>query len=304
MQDKHKRLCYIHFYFLVIYPMQLAYLNGEFLPLKEARISPMDRGFLYADGIYELMPVYQGKIFWFEEHFARLTRSLEQINMRNPHSKTEWLSICERLITASPSPTLSIYIQITRGVEWVRNHFYDPATEPTVFAYGSPMTERRSIDEIPLGWVITMEDIRWGHCDIKAISLLANVLAREAAHLKGATEALLIRDGKVIEGSASNLFMVKDGVIVTAPKSNFILSGIEREVILDLAKTYKVPYQEKLFTLDELYAADEVWLSSSIREIQPVIQVNDTTISEGKPGPLWRKMIGYFYELKQKLLLA
>lgn len=286
--------------------MQLAYLNGEFLPLQDARISPMDRGFLYADGIYEVMPVYQGKIFWFEEHFARLTRSLETINLRNPHTKAEWRAICEKLVAANPapSPTLSIYIQITRGVEWVRNHFYDPKTKPTVFAYTAPMLERHSVDEIPLGEVITVKDIRWEHCDIKAVSLLANVLAREEAYLRGATEALLIKDGKVIEGSASNLFMVKDQVIYTAPKSNHILPGIARDVILNLAEKHQLAYQERLFNLDELCQADEVWLSSTIREIQPIIKVNDRVIADGKAGKVWRTMITHFYELKQKLLAS
>lgn len=280
--------------------MNAAYLNGHYLPLEQIRVAAMDRGFLFGDGIYELIPVYNGKIFWFAEHYARMERGLSEIGISNPHTQRDWFDICQNLVNNSDTKTLSIYIQITRGVEWVRNHFYDPQTPPTAFAYVTPM-QLRTVEEIPAGSAISLEDTRWLRCDIKSTNLLPNIMARQKAHAQGANEAILIRNGYALEGASSNLFMVKDNKVLTAPNSNLILPGITREVVLSIMQQHGIDYEERPFTLAELYQADEVWISSSIRELQPIVKIDDHKIKEGKPGPIWQKLITLFYELKAKL---
>lgn len=273
------------------------YLNGEYLPLSEAKISVLDRGFLFGDGIYEVIPSYFGRLFHFQEHMKRLENSLAAIRLANPHSREQWLAILIPLLNGTEDQY--IYLQITRGCAAKRDHAFPEHVEPTVFAMCSPivpMAERdRGIK------VVTMPDSRWKLCNAKAITLLANILHRQSAIEQDCAEAILIKDGYVTEGAASNVFAVINGVLTTPPKSNEILPGITRDVVLELAKNHSIATQETNFTVSALKAADEIWLTSSTREIIPVIECDGQTISHGKPGSLWQTLDQLFQAYKQTL---
>jgi D-alanine transaminase len=263
-----------------------AYLNGQFLPLSEARISPMDRGFLLADGIYEMIPVYAGRPFRWPSQLARLKRSMAAIDLKQPMHDDELLNLIKQLTERAYKTDLLIYLQITRGTEPSRNHYYQADTQPTVFAYTTDLPSYT----LPLK-VITTPDMRWQRCDIKSISLLPNALARHQAYLQGATEALLVRDGYVNEGSSSNIFIVKQEMIITPAKSPAILAGLSRELVLELAQIHQLPYQERPITESELYTADEVWITSVGRKVQPITAVNGKLIKQGNIGPIWQQMM-------------
>lgn len=272
------------------------YLNGTFLPLNEAKVSVLDRGFLFGDGVYEVIPVYGGKAFRLEEHLRRLDRSLEGIRMASPLSDSEWADIFARLIDGPADQY--IYLQVTRGAQPKRDHAIPAEIEPTVFVMCSP------IAPIPAEGIraVTVPDIRWHWCHIKAITLLSNVLLRQEAVDRGAAEAILVREGGLVtEGAASNIFIVKDGVVITPPKGNEILPGITRDLVLELAPVHDVPSEERDFTLDELRAADEIWMTSSTREILPVIELDGAPVGQGRPGPVWQKMQGHYQAYKQSL---
>lgn len=275
--------------------MITAYLNGEYLPLEEARVPAMDRGFLFGDGVYEVIPVYAGKPFRLEEHFARLKNSLREIRLEHAIKSDLWRTVCHELIVQNGGQVdQSIYLQITRGPAENRDALFPAKVEPTLFAYSKPF----QITNHPAIKVITLPDIRWQHCDIKAITLLANVLQRQKAHDAGAAEAVLIRDGYVIEGTSSNVFLVKDGIVITPPKTPQMLGGITRDLILELAQQRRLPYDERPVAETELLTAQEVWITSSLREIQPVIQVNEQKIGSGQPGLIWQQMLRYYQDYK------
>ncbi|MGZ8217982.1 D-amino acid aminotransferase [Methylomagnum sp.] len=271
------------------------YLNGTYLPLSEAKVPVLDRGFLFGDGVYEVIPVYGGRAFRLDEHLRRLDRSLEGIRMVSPLSDGEWADIFTRLIDGPGDQY--IYLQVTRGAASKRDHAIPPEIEPTVFVMCSP------IAPIPAEGIrtVTVPDIRWHWCHIKAITLLSNVLLRQEAVDRGAAEAILVRDGWVTEGAASNIFIVKDGVVITPPKGHEILPGITRDLVLELAPVHGIPAEERNFRLEELQAADEIWMTSSTREILPVIELDGAPVSHGKPGPVWQKMQGYYQAYKQGL---
>lgn len=284
--------------------MSIAYLNGEFLPLAEARISPMDRGFLFADGIYEVIPVYGGTPFRLEEHLTRLERSLAEIQLPTPVARADWPALIEALISNNGGGNLSLYLQITRGTAAVRDHAFPPAgTPPTVFAMVSPMSTPAadSPDTTPGVAVITVQDIRWLRCDIKSVSLLPNILMRQQAVSAGATEAIMLRDGVASEGAASNLFIVHDGTVITPPKDHLILGGITRDLVLELCAAHNVPYREAPITEASLRSADEIWLTSSTREIVPVIRLDEQIISGGRPGPVWHRVARLYVDFKRHL---
>jgi D-alanine transaminase len=271
------------------------------MPLEQASISVMDRGFLFGDGVYEVIPVYGGHLFRFSQHIARLQRSLTEIGITPFYSESQWRELCQQLLAENHSLDCSLYLQITRGVMEQRDHRFPTDPTPTVFARLSPlpaMQQRPSAKGIKL---LSLEDIRWQRCDIKAITLLANCMARQAAENAGADEALFVRDGYAIEGSASNVFMVREGEILTAPKSNRILGGITRDLVLEIAQAHQMPVRETLVTLEELKQADEVWITSSTREIQPVWYIDNVAIAAAKTGPIWHQMIEYYMDFKQKL---
>ena len=271
-----------------------AYLNGEFLPQEQARISVMDRGFLFGDGVYEVVPVYGGRLFRLQEHLQRLDRSLAAVRMTSGLSHAGWAEILGRLLSDSEGGDASVYLQVTRGAPAQRDHRFPTDTDSTLFATVgkapgvSPAAQQTGIP------AITVADIRWGRCDIKAITLLANALARQQATEAGADEAILMRNGCALEGSSSNLFVVRGGVLYTPPKGPEILAGITRDVVLELAARHSVPFQQTPIPAEDLRAAEEIWITSSSREIVPVTRLDDAPIGRGLPGPLWQRMYGYF----------
>lgn len=284
--------------------MAIAYLNGQFVPLDEARISPLDRGFLFADGVYEVIPAYAGKLFRLDEHLQRLENSLAAIAISNPLSPADWTALFNELILKNGGGNIYIYLQVTRGAAAKRDHaFPNPAVPPTIFAMtGEIVTPAADMPDTADGvTVITLDDIRWSRCDIKSVALLANILMRQQAVTEGAAEAILIRDGFATEGSASNFFIVKDGLIITPPKSHLILPGITRDLLVELAQQHNMPIEEKEVTEAELRSADEIWLSSSTREVVPVTRLNGHTLADGKPGPLWKQMARHYVDYKRRL---
>ncbi len=284
--------------------MSIAYLNGNFLPLDEARISPLDRGFLFADGVYEVIPAYAGKLFRLDQHLDRLNASLAAIELPNPLARADWTTLFDTLIEQNGGGNIYIYLQITRGVASKRDHAFPvPPVAPTIFAMiGQIATPAADMpDTTPGVAAITLDDIRWSRCDIKSVALLANVLMRQQAVSEGATEAILIRDGFATEGSASNFFIVRQGVIVTPPKSHLILPGITRDLLVELAHKQGMPVEEREITEAELKGADEVWLSSSTREVVPVTRLNGHLLGDGSPGPVWKQMARHYVDFKRTL---
>ena len=284
--------------------MSIAYLNGQFMPLNEARISPLDRGFLFADGVYEVIPAYGSKLFRLDEHLARLDASLDAIQLPNPLTRADWTTLFNSLIAKNGGGNIYIYLQVTRGAAAKRDHAFPvPPVTPTIFAMtGQIATPAADMpDTTPGVAAITLDDIRWSRCDIKSVALLANVLMRQQAVSEGASEAILIRDGFATEGSASNFFIVKQGVIVTPPKSHLILPGITRDLLVELARKHGMPVEEREVTEAELKSADEVWLSSSTREVVPVTRLNGHLLGDGRPGPIWRQMARHYVDFKRAL---
>jgi D-alanine transaminase len=276
------------------------YLNGEFLPPDQARVSVFDRGFIFGDGVYEVIPVFGGRLFRLPHHLSRLDASLGAIRLRNPHTQQEWNSIFTRLLAAG-SGDQSIYLQITRGVA-PRDHAFPPNITPTVFAYAQPL-KYSPPEQLAQGVAaVTAADIRWQRCDIKAIALLANALLRQEAIDQGAVEAILVRDGLVTEGAASNIFVVKNGRLVTPPKGPFILPGITRDLVVEIARAKGIPCDELPVKIETLTSADEVWLTSSTKEILPITRIDGRPVGNGKPGPMHAKMFALYKEYKQAFI--
>jgi len=281
--------------------MTTACLNGTFLPLEDACVPVMDRGFLFGDGVYEVIPVYGGKLFRLAHHLKRLENSLQAVRIGNPLSGKEWETMLMELVSRNEGADQAVYLQVTRGVAAKRDHAFPADTRPTLFAMSTTMATAVDIGTITGATAITLPDIRWNHCNIKAITLLPNVMLRQQAVDAGAVEAILIKDGYAIEGAASNVFIVKNDLLITPPNGPALLPGITRDLIIELAANHAIPFREADITEAELFAADEIWLSSSTREISPVTLLDDTVISAGKPGPLWKRMITLYQEYKAAL---
>ena len=283
--------------------MDIVYLNGSFIPKESASVSVMDRGFLFADGVYEVIPVYSGKMFRLEEHLDRLQRSLDAIRLNSPFKKNQWDNILQQLVEKNGGGNQAIYLQVTRGIEGIRDHRFPEEIKPTVFAMSSPITKPSGDDLEKVQGIktITTKDIRWDRCDIKSISLLPNILLRQQALDAGAQEALLIKNGNLTEGAASNCFIVKNGTILTPPKNELILGGITRDLIIELARENNIECKEVPVSEKSLNTADEIWISSSTKEIVPVVELNNKIVGEGKPGPLWRKMAQLYIQYKMRL---
>ncbi|MCP4125496.1 MAG: D-amino acid aminotransferase [Gammaproteobacteria bacterium] len=277
------------------------YLNGEFLPLQEARISVMDRGFLFGDSIYEVIPAYTGRLFRLPHHLERLGNSLQGIRMQNPMSDGEWSSILERLVAQNPQQDQSVYLQVTRGAAEQRDHTIPDALDATVFAMASPMHDPDPALARDGTSAITLDDIRWRLCNIKSTALLANVLLKQQAKDSDAIESILIRDGNAMEGAASNLFIVSAGELITPPKSNFLLPGITRDLILELAVKHGLTHSERSITEAELRSADEIWLTSSTKEIMPVTTLDHTSVGSGTPGPVYQQMSQLYADYKERI---
>lgn len=274
-----------------------AFLNGEYLPLEECRVSVLDRGFIFGDGIYELITVYQNKAFYLAQHLVRLQRSMSEINVENPYSEAEWRTLIADLIQRAEPQDLAIYIQVTRGVA-PRDHTYSKTMQPTVFAMANPLpTVPKEYLENGVD-LITTADTRWQRCDIKVISLLANILAKQEAVDAHAVEAIMIRDDHALEGSASNLFLVRDGIVYTHPKDNLILPGITRDFILELLEELGIQYKQQQIPKDWLYSSDELWITSSTKEVLAATKIDQKLVADGKPGEMWRKTYDLYQQRK------
>lgn len=281
--------------------MSIVYLNGQYLPKENATISIMDRGFLFGDGVYEVIPVFNGSFFGLTEHIARLEKSLRAIQIQTPHTLVEWETIFKTLLEKNDKNTgsHSCYCQVTRGADETRSHTFSPDLKPTVVAFILPF-KSTTIDQLEQGFsAITVNDSRHRDCYIKAITLLPNILHMQKAKTEGAIEAILIRDNEVLECTSSNIFMVKSNVLMTPPLSPNILSGITRQLILKLAKDNHISCIETKITPEMLKEADEVWVTGSVKEVCPIVSIDQRPVADGKVGPLWKKMITWYEAAKK-----
>ena len=282
-------------------PLPLCYLHGGYLPLAEARISPLDRGFLYADGVYEVMPVYGGRPFRFNAHADRLTRSLGALRMEDPHTRPEWRAILGTLIERNGGGDQYVYWQVTRGAQNGRTHAPLPEIPRTVFAFCAPLPPIGA--ELLASGIscITAEDTRWARCDVKSVALLANVLLRQESIDAGAAETILLREGELTEASASAVHVVVGREVLTPPNSRRILPGTTRSVVEEMATRAAVPWRTAAVSAAQLRDADEIWLSAATREVQPVTQLDGRPVGSGKPGPHWRAVYAELQRYKSEL---
>jgi D-alanine transaminase len=281
----------------MINPDQIVYLNGNFVELANAQVSVLDRGFIYGDGVYELVPVYGGEPFRLPHHLARLQHSLDGIGLPNPLSNPQWEALIRDLVARQPYADQGVYFQITRGVAR-RDHAFPRGVPPTVFMMSNPLSipTREQIDHGVA--VVTAEDNRWHRCDLKTISLLGNVLMRQLAAEANAVETVMFRDGFLTEASASNVLVVQDGTIVVPPKDNLILPGITYDAAVEFAHDVDVPVATRPVSKAEALAADEMWLSSSTKEVLAITTVDGRPFAGGKPGPVFRKLWAAFQAKK------
>lgn len=281
--------------------MSQVYLNGQFLPADQAKVSVFDRGFVFGDGVYEVMPAFGGRLFRLTHHLSRLADSLAAIRLRNPHTAREWHAVFTRLMAENGTADQSIYLQITRGVA-PRDHAFPPHVTPTVFAYAQPL-KYPPAEQLALGVAaVTAEDIRWQRCDIKAIALLANALLRQQAIDRGAVEAILVRDGLVTEGAASNIFLVSGDRLITPPKGPYILPGITRDLVVEIARSNQIACDEFSVGIEALRSADEVWMTSSTKEILPITRLDGHPVGNGKPGPMHARLFDLYKEYKRAFI--
>lgn len=264
-----------------------AWLNGVFTTLGEARISPLDRGFLFGDSVYEVIPVHGRRPFRLYQHLDRLGRSLAEVRIADPLGRGQWTELVEGLVARAPWADVSIYLQVTRGVA-LRDHAF-PDVPPTVFGMAGPLYAPPR-EHLERGFsAVTVEDIRWRRCDIKVTSLIANVLGRQAAQEQGADEALFVRDGFVVEGAATNVFVVHGGVVFTPPHGPHLLPGVTRDLVVELLRRADVPCEERPVPVEILQSAGEVWITSSTKDVVPVTRLDGRPVGSGSPGPLWRR---------------
>ena len=278
----------------------IVYLNGDYVALDNAHISVLDRGFIFGDGIYEVVPVYGGHPFRLPHHLQRLDNSLTAVRIKNPLSRVQWQEAIEQIIARNQYHDQSVYLQVTRGVA-PRHHSFPHQNNPTVLIMTSPLEGQP--DEISETGIraITLQDNRWLNCHIKSISLLPNVLLRQEAQDKDAQEAILIRDGMATEGTASNLFIVLNDCLFTPPMGPLLLPGVTRNLVVEIAKKNDLCLKERDIMETELTNAQEIWLTSSTKEILPVTTLNDKMVGNGKPGPFWQKMMAAYQEHKELL---
>ena len=279
----------------------MIYLNGSFIPIEDARVSVLDRGFIFGDGIYEVIPIYSHIPFRLAEHLRRLQKSLDGIQLKNPHTDTEWKKLIEQIIASNEGGDQSLYLHITRGVA-PRNHAFPKEVVPTIFIMSSPLIVAPKELIIAGVSAITANDNRWSRCDIKAISLLPNVLLRQMASDSDATETLLLRDGFLSEGSASSIFVVKNKVLLVPPKSNFTLPGITYDVVLELAVKYQVPYEITEISENDLRSSDEILLASSTKEIMPITLLDGKKVGSGKPGEVFAQLYQLYQNFKISIM--
>ena len=284
----------------------ICFLDGKFMPLGAARISPLDRGFLFADGAYEVIPVYSRHPFRMDEHLRRLQASLDGIRLPNPYDAATWRAFITRLIAETPFDDQSLYIQITRGADDKRDQPFPKGTPPTVFMFSAPLTAPTPEQRESGVAAVTVPDIRWGRCDLKTVALLPNVLARQSAVDAGCAEAVLIRDGFLTEGSASNIFVVKEGVILAPPKDHRMLPGITYDLVLELAAKHGAAHAVRMIPESEIMDADELWLTSSTKEVLAITTLDGKPVGKGefagKPGPLARQMHAWYCSFRDNVM--
>ncbi|MGB0467326.1 MAG: D-amino acid aminotransferase [Pontibacterium sp.] len=273
--------------------MSIVYLNGSYMPMDEAKISPMDRGFLFGDGIYEVIPSYDGKLVGFAPHIDRMDQGMALIGIKFGYSQADWREVCEGLIEKNGGGNQGIYLHVSRGTDSKRFHAYPEGVEPTVFAFVfeipcAPVADKAAAKPYK---VSSTEDLRWKRCNIKSTALLGNVMHFQQGHESGNNEILLYNaDGELTEGSACNAYIVKDGVVITPPLDHQILPGITRLMLLDiLAKDGSIKVEERAVTMDEVRNADEIWLTSSSKEIAPVVELDGQPVGTGQIGDVWEK---------------
>jgi D-alanine transaminase len=276
---------------------QVAFLNDGFVPLEDAKVSALDRGFIFGDGIYELIPVYGRRPFRLEEHLDRLARSLAAIKLTNPFDRARWRALIAEVVSRHSWDDQSLYLQITRGAA-PRNHAFPAEAKPTVFVMAGPLRLPTRAERESGVAALSLEDFRWLRCDIKSIALLGNCLMRQAAVEAGCREAVLFRDGYLTEGAASNIFAVKSGVLLAPPKDHLMLPGITYDVTLELARAHGLPLEVRRVTEAETRSADELWLTSSSNEVLAITALDGQPVGGGKPGPAYRRMTEWFDALK------
>jgi D-alanine transaminase len=274
-------------------PHTLCYLNGAYTPLDEARVPVLDRGFIFGDGIYEVVPVYGRRLFRFDEHLARLGRSLAKVRIANPHTRDEWLARCRKLIEGVAAADQLVYIQVTRGVA-MRDHVMPEGLAPTVFMMANPMKPATAEQRHHGVACVTARDFRWERGDIKSTSLLGNVLARQISADHGAVETILFRDGFLTEASASNVWIVHEGALLGPPKSEHLLEGIRVELLRELCEEEGIAYNLRPIPEADVLSADEVMLSSATKEVLPVTRIDGELVGHGalrgKPGPVYARL--------------
>jgi len=281
----------------------MIYLNGEFMPIEQAKISVLDRGFIFGDGVYEVIPVYSRRPFRLAEHLARLQASLDAIRLANPHENAKWTELVGRIIAGNPWEDQTVYLQITRGAA-KRDHAFPRGLKPTVFLMASELVPP-SAELVSTGAkAIVLPDFRWTRCDIKSTSLLGNCLLRTLAADAGCAEAILVRDGELTEASASNVFIVKNGTVLAPPKSHLILPGITYDVVLEILRDAAIPHEVRPVTEAELRSADEIWVTSSSREVLPITVLDDKPVGSGKPGPVGVRVCGLYHQYKARVMRA
>ena len=267
----------------------LVYLNGAFTPIAEAKVSVLDRGFIFGDGIYEVIPIYARRMFRPQQHMARLCRSLAAISIPNPHTEAEWMALIDQIVAGHPADDQMVYLQVTRGVA-KRAHAFPANITPTVFIMTNPIVLPSPAVRAAGVACVSMEDKRWLHCEIKSISLLGNVLAAQHAVEHEAVESIQFRDGFLTEASSSNVWIVRDGVLMGPPKDNLILEGIRYGLIEELCAAGGIRLQIRRIACEEVIAADEVLLSSATKEVLPVTRLDGRPVGNGKPGPIYSKL--------------
>jgi len=281
--------------------MDIAYLNGEFLPLDQARVPVLDRGFIFGDGVYEVIPVYSRRAFRLPQHLERLARSLAAIRLANPLTDAEWTRLIGEIVARNAGDDQSVYLQVTRGVAR-RDHAFPKEAKQTVFMMSGPLvTPAHELVEsgVPC---ITGIDYRWLKCDVKSVSLLGNCLLRQSAAEAGAAEIVLFRDGNLTEASASNVFVIRKGTLLSPPKSHLILPGITYDVVLELAEAVGIPVELRAISEREVRGADELWLTSSTREVLAIVTLDGKSVGSGKPGPVFKRLYPAFQEFKRRVM--
>ena len=279
------------------------YLNGQFMPIEEAKISVLDRGFIFGDGVYEVIPVYSRKAFRMESHLRRLQHSLDGIRLSNPHSEGEWAAIINELIKHNTALDQYLYLHITRGVAKRDHAFPNPPVKPTVFMMSNPLlTPPAELLRSGVG-AVSAADNRWLRCDIKAIALLPNVLLRQMAVEAGCAETILIREDEFMtEGAASNIFVVKNGKLLAPPKDNLMLPGITYDVVLEIAAANNIPVEVRRIAATEVFDADELLLTSSTKEVLAITTLDGKPVGTGKPGVMFTKLHKLYQDFKRDVM--